>query len=165
MAPIPTKNEAVGNLIKAMKIEAASGTTLHLGGQFWRFATSSGVHCSEPVKAAKLWVDFLFGEAKAKLIATTVEEQGSCATINSVKQAYNAKLGYVAPKKIKVDSKKEAKVFTVKAKLKVKEEKPVKKEKFTKKDDTVLQLLRNMEEKLYRLDHVNSSIEDYTRKF
>ena len=82
-----------------MRVEALSGTTLHLGGKFWKFGNSSGVHVSEPVNAAKLWIRQLFGEAKMKILVNTVDEQGSKATVKTVKDAYNKKVGFTPIRK------------------------------------------------------------------
>ena len=99
MAPIPTKRQAVENLIKAIRIESLSGTTIHLGGTWWRFGNSSGLPTTEPVNAAKLWVRHLFGEAKMQILVNTIEEQGSKATVDSVKMAYNSSVSFTPVKR------------------------------------------------------------------
>ena len=150
MSPIPTKSQAVENLIKATRIEALSGTTLHLGGTWWKFGNSSGVPTTEPVNAAKLWVKHLFGEEKAQVLVNTVEEQGSKATLNSVKEAYNAKVGFSPVKRDSgfISLSEEPKPKETSTPKKAKEASTLKKVK----EESILEILKRMENEFNRLD-------------
>ena len=143
-----TKSEAVAGYIRAKMIEGLGGNTLHLGTRFWRLGSYSGAPATEPVRAMAMWLDTKFGEQKAKIVVETVEELGDTATVETVKELYNSKIGFVPTKKAALVKREKTKK-PAKLRLKVEKAEEMPKTSTPKAgNEEVLAAMDRMEKKL-----------------